>query len=124
MPRLSSGDVTEAIIRKPCEALATTMPVCRTASGRRGSARATRFWTRTWAVSRSVPGWKVTVMATEPSEVEDEVTYSIPSTPLISCSIGAATVSARVSAEAPGNAALTVIVGGAISGYCDRGSSG
>ena len=42
----------------------------------------------------------------------------MPSTPLISCSIGAATVSAIVSAEAPGKAAVTATEGGAISGYC------
>ena len=46
------------------------------------------------------------------------------STPLISCSIGAATVSASVSADAPGYMAVTAIVGGAMSGYCDSGSSG
>jgi hypothetical protein len=39
------------------------------------------------------------------------------STPLISCSIGAATVSATVSAEAPGYCAATVTVGGTMSGY-------
>ena len=46
------------------------------------------------------------------------------STPLISCSSGAATVSATVSADAPEYAALMAIVGGAISGYCDSESCG
>ena len=97
-----SSEVSAASIRKPVDCLFTPMPAWRTCSGRRGSARVTRFCTRTWAVSRSVPGSKATVMLTAPSEVEDEVMYSMPSTPLTSCSIGAATVSARVSAEAPG----------------------
>jgi hypothetical protein len=43
------------------------------------------------------------------------------STPLISCSIGLATVSATVSADAPGYVALTVTVGGTTSGYCETG---
>ena len=46
------------------------------------------------------------------------------STPLISCSSGVATVSASVSADAPGKVAWTVIVGGAMSGYCDSESCG
>ena len=39
-------------------------------------------------------------------------------------SIGAATVSAIVSADAPAKNAWTLIVGGAISGYCDSDSCG
>ena len=46
----------------------------------------------------------------------------MPSTPLTSCSIGVATVAATVSASAPGYAARTTMVGGAISGYCATGS--
>ena len=46
----------------------------------------------------------------------------MPSTPLISCSIGVATVSATVSADAPGKLLDTWIVGGAIWGYCVTGS--
>src|SRR5262245_15850203 len=44
------------------------------------------------------------------------------STPLTSCSIGTATVSAMTSAEAPGNVALMLTVGGTISGYSEIGS--
>jgi hypothetical protein len=44
----------------------------------------------------------VTVIVTFPSPVDCDDWYSMLSTPLISCSIGAATVSATVSAEAPG----------------------
>src|SRR4051812_44941265 len=45
----------------------------------------------------------------------------MPSTPLICCSIGATTVSATVSALAPGYCPDTLMVGGAISGYCATG---
>src|SRR5262252_646619 len=43
------------------------------------------------------------------------------STPLICSSIGAATVEATTSALAPGYWPLTLMVGGAISGYCATG---
>ena len=43
------------------------------------------------------------------------------STPLICCSIGVTTVSATTSALAPGYWPGTVMVGGAISGYCATG---
>src|SRR5208283_2689213 len=44
------------------------------------------------------------------------------STPLTSCSIGVATVSATTLALAPGYAAVTEMVGGVTSGYCATGS--
>ena len=44
------------------------------------------------------------------------------STPLISCSIGVATVSASTFGFAPGYTARTTTVGGAISGYCAMGN--
>src|SRR3954454_5402857 len=44
------------------------------------------------------------------------------STPLIPCSSGATTVSATTSALAPGYWPLTRTNGGAISGYCAKGS--
>ena len=43
------------------------------------------------------------------------------STPLICCSIGVTTVAATTSALAPGYWPVTVMVGGAISGYCAIG---
>src|ERR1700730_3425125 len=43
------------------------------------------------------------------------------STPLICCSIGVTTVAATTSALAPGYRPVTVMVGGAISGYCATG---
>ena len=45
----------------------TVTPWRFTSSGRRASATATRFWVRTLAVSRLVPGSKVTVRFIEPS---------------------------------------------------------
>src|SRR6266567_8807054 len=45
----------------------------------------------------------------------------MPSAPLTCCSIGAETVSATVSALAPGNWPVMLITGGAISGYCATG---
>src|ERR1700719_2135590 len=44
------------------------------------------------------------------------------STPLICCSIGVATVAATTSALAPGYWPETLMIGGAISGYCATGS--
>src|SRR3982750_2224261 len=46
----------------------------------------------------------------------------MPGTPLIAFSIGEATVSSTVCAEAPGYTACTVTTGGAISGYWAIGS--
>ena len=43
--------------------------------------------------------------------------YSIPSTPLIACSSGVATVRAITSAEAPGKSVVTLMVGGTMFGY-------
>ena len=43
------------------------------------------------------------------------------STPLICCSIGVATVAATTSALAPGYWPVTLMIGGAISGYCATG---
>ena len=44
------------------------------------------------------------------------------STPLICCSSGEATVLATTSADAPGYWPVTLMTGGAISGYCAIGS--
>src|SRR5215469_5375249 len=47
--------------------------------------------------------------------------YSMFSTPLICCSIGVMTVDATTSALAPGYWPETLMIGGAISGYCATG---
>src|SRR3954462_10499042 len=108
-------------IMRSGELLRVTTPRVRTSGGRRGRATETRFWTRTLAWSRLVPSLNVMVSAILPSLVEYDDMYSMFSTPLISCSMGLATVSATVSAFAPGYDARTTIVGGAISGYCATG---
>src|SRR4051812_46321656 len=65
---------------------------------------------------------KVAVNVIEPSALDEEFMYSMSSTPLISCSNGAATVSAIVFGLAPGNWARTTTVGGTTSGYSEIGS--
>jgi hypothetical protein len=84
------------------DALRTVTPICRTSAGSTGSARATRFCTWTWAVSRLVPRAKVTVSRIVPSLLDVLDMYSMCSTPLICSSIGVATVSATVRELAPG----------------------
>ena len=59
-------------MRKSGEDFLTVTPSRRTSSGRRDSATATRFWTSTWAASRSVPSAKVTEIASWPSPVDCE----------------------------------------------------
>ena len=65
-------------------------------------ASVTRFCTITRAVFRLVPTSKVTLNEYEPSLPICDDMYSMPSTPLTCCSIGAATVSATTWALAPG----------------------
>src|SRR5579871_2883591 len=57
-----------------------------------------------------------------PLPVDWLLMYSIPSTPLIACSSGVATVRAITSAEAPGYRVVTLIVGGTMFGYWEIGS--
>src|SRR6516165_2912026 len=104
------------------DCLLTVTPVALTTSGNVGKAWLTRFCTSTWAMFRSVPSSKVTVRLYPPSFVHCDDMYSIFSTPLTCCSIGAATVSAMTCALAPGYTAETSTVGGVISGYCATGS--
>src|SRR5207253_5040321 len=92
-----------------------------TTSGNCGWAMATRFCTSTWAILMSVPSANVTSSAYEPSLLDCDDMYSMFSTPLTCCSIGAATVSATTWAFAPGYEADTSTVGGAISGYWATG---
>lgn len=54
------------------ERFCVTKPSCRTTSGKRVSACATRFWVCTCAMSKSVPSLKVTVMENVPSGVAVE----------------------------------------------------
>ena len=80
----------------------TFTPCFWTSSGSWEVAWATRFWTSTWAVSRSVPSSNVMVRVYDPSFVHVDDMYIIRSTPVTCCSIGAATVSATTRALAPG----------------------
>ena len=80
----------------------TVTPMALTTSGSVGWAMATRFCTSTWAMFRSVPSSKVTSRVYEPSLLLCDDMYSMFSTPLTCCSIGAATVSATTWALAPG----------------------
>jgi len=90
------------ICRNEVERLRTLTPCRRTSSGSCDSALCTRLLTLMAARSGSVPIANVMVMASEPLPALAERTYSMLSTPLIACSSGAATVSATVSALAPG----------------------
>ena len=91
------SDEVSAIIWTICvDCVLTVTPCRRTSSGSLGSAIDTRFWTSTVAMSMSVPMSKVTVNAYEPSAALLEDIDSMFSTPLTSCSIGAATVSATI----------------------------
>ncbi len=56
-------------IKMSGEFLRVVTPLRWTSSGSRGCAIATRFCTSTWALSRSVPSLKVTVMVSWPFEV-------------------------------------------------------
>src|SRR5271163_4193143 len=116
-----SGEYRCTTIIRSGDAFVTVTPILRTSAGSRGCAMATRFCTCTWAISRLVPSSKLTWMENRPSAVELEYMYSMFSTPLICCSIGVTTVAATTSALAPGYWPDTLMIGGAISGYCAIG---
>ncbi|MDQ1092901.1 hypothetical protein QE400_002314 [Xanthomonas sacchari] len=78
----------------------------------------------TAASSGSVPGRKVTVICSTPSEPATDLMYIMFSTPLIASSSGVATVSAMTLGLAPGYTVRTTTEGGTTSGYSPMGSSG
>ena len=84
------------------DCLRVVTPWRRTSSGSWDTAACTRLSTLIAARSGSVPTANVTVIDRKPLPALAERRYSMPSTPLICCSSGAATVSAIVSAVAPG----------------------
>ena len=84
------------------DALFVITPSRCTTSGSFGRTCATRFCTCTCALSMSVLSANVIVRVMTPSAVACEDWYSIPSTPLIDCSSGLATVSAMTLGFAPG----------------------
>src|ERR1043165_2240608 len=92
-------------------------PACLTTSGKFGMARLMRFCTNTWAKFKFTPGLNVTGRLEEPALFDCDTMYIMSSTPLICCSMGAATESATSWALAPGYVQVTKMVGGAIIGY-------
>src|SRR3954466_2128095 len=105
------------ISRMSGDRLRVVTPILRMTSGNWGSARLMRLCTSTWAMFMSTPFLNVTVRLYWPSLVLWEDMYIMPSTPLICCSMGAATASATTSADAPGYWQVTWTVGGVIGGY-------
>ena len=99
---LAFSDCRPTTIRKPALALATTTPWAVTSLGRRGVASDTLFCTCTWAISASVPVWKVSVIEAWPDELELELKYSRLSMPVSCCSMTWVTERSVVSALAPG----------------------
>src|SRR3984957_4291801 len=117
-----SGEYRCTTIIRSGDDFVTVTPILRTSPGKRGCAMATRFCTCTCAISRLVPSSKLIWIENRPSAVEFDDIYSMFSTPLICCSIGVTTVEATTSALAPGYWPETLMIGGAISGYCATGS--
>src|SRR3546814_10151364 len=121
---LPLGEVRCTTIRKVGDCFCVVTPWRRTSSGNRASAWLTRFCTRTVASSASVPGRKVTVICSTPSEPATDLVYIMSSTPLIASSSGVATVSAITFGLAPGYTVRTTTDGGTTFGYSPIGSSG
>ncbi len=117
MSYLPFGEVRCTTIRNTGACFWVVTPCRRTSSGNRASAWLTRFCTRTAASSGSVPGLKVTVIASTPSEPATDLMYIMSSTPLIASSSGVATVSAMTFGLAPGYTVRTITEGGMTSGY-------
>ena len=97
-------------------------PTLVTSAGKSEVAVETRFCTFTAAISGSEPCLKYTVIRALPVLVAVEVMYVMFSTPLMASSNGTITDFCTVSALAPAYEVDTLMVGGAISGYCSIGS--
>ena len=88
--------------RKLVWALETVTPSCCTWLDSCATACCTLFCTCTCAISALVPGAKVAVIATEPSELDEEEKYRRLSKPVSCCSITWVTEFCTVAASAPG----------------------
>ena len=99
--RLPLGEKTAPPKTKFCEVLATVMPICLTAAGRRPEAVLTRFSISTVARSGSRVISNVAVTVLTPSLPLEEVMYFMPSAPLICCSRTVVTADSTVWALAP-----------------------
>ena len=73
-----------------------------TARGRRASTRLMRFCTSTEASAGSVPGWKLAMISTWPSESDADSKFRMPEAPFSSSSISRVTLLYRFSGDAPG----------------------
>src|ERR1700720_1190799 len=119
-----SGEKMAAPRTKLLEALTMVMPEALTALGRRPSAVFTRFWMATAARSGSRSRSKVAVIVLTPLLLLVEVTYFMPSAPLICCSRGTVTAVSTVWALAPTYTLVTETCGGARVGNCAIGKVG
>src|SRR5437763_8205812 len=122
--RLPSVEVSVMICSTALEASSIRMPCCMTARGRRASTRLMRFCTSTEARLESVPGMKLAMISTWPSESLVDSKFRMPAAPFSSSSIRRVTLLYRFSGEAPGYEVLTEMEGGAMIGYCATASSG
>ena len=73
------------------EASSTRMPCWMTARGNRASTRLSRFCTSTEAWLVSVPGTKLAMISTAPSESDVDSKFRMPAAPLSSSSISRVT---------------------------------
>jgi hypothetical protein len=99
---LPSVERSVMICSTALEASSMSMPCCTTARGSRASTRLIRFWTSTEAILGSVPGTKLAVISTCPSESLVDSKFKIPLAPLSSSSIRRVTLVYRFSGDAPG----------------------
>jgi pyruvate/2-oxoglutarate/acetoin dehydrogenase E1 component len=96
------SEISVIKVRKAGDCFCVVTPRLTTSDGRRDSAWETRFCTSTCALFGSVPGAKVIVICSTPSEPATDFMYIMFSTPLICSSSGDDTVSAMTLGLAPG----------------------
>ena len=89
---LPSVEVRVMICNTALEASSIRIPCCKTARGRRDSMRLMRFCTSTDAISTSVPGTKLAVISTWPSESLVDSKFRMPPAPFNSSSISRVTL--------------------------------
>src|ERR1035437_5534295 len=122
--RVPFGEYSESINSGEEVAFLTSTPKLLTSAGNCVAASASRICVRI----RFVFGWVFTSNVTRkpiaPLLVVVETMYAMLSTPVICCSMGAATDCSMVCASAPRYVALMVTSGGTISGNCATGSVG
>ncbi|MFK4521577.1 hypothetical protein ABIF20_008942 [Bradyrhizobium japonicum] len=90
--RLPSVEFSVMIWSTALEASSIRMPCWITARGSRASTRLMRFCTSTEAALVSVPGWKLAMISTWPSESLVDSKLRMPEAPLSSSSISLVTL--------------------------------